>query len=118
MASTGEGPSLNDKPVRKVRLSPAMDPEPATSRRNNCRKDHPETQNCGGGNLKEPRRSIPAISPGEMAAYAVLFIVLLIAVTSYGLSMRCFAPPDLRLTRSIPFSRTCGKPVLPLSLSL
>ena len=30
MASTGEGPSPNHNPVRKVRSSPAMDPEPAT----------------------------------------------------------------------------------------
>ena len=45
-------------------------------------KDQPgtsETQHCGGGNLKEPRRSITTMSPGEMEAYAVLFIVLLIA---------------------------------------
>ena len=45
-------------------------------------KDHPETsetQNCGGGNLKEPHESIATLSPGEMEAYAVLFIVLLIA---------------------------------------
>ena len=45
-------------------------------------KDHPETsetQNCGSGNLKEPRESIVTMSPGEMEAYAVLFIVLLIA---------------------------------------
>ena len=45
-------------------------------------KDHPETSethDCGGGNLKEPRRSIATMSPGEMEAYAVLFIVLLIA---------------------------------------
>ena len=40
-------------------------------------KDHPETpgiQDRGGGNLKEPRRSIAAMSPGEMEAYAVLLI--------------------------------------------
>ena len=40
-------------------------------------KDHPETSethDCGGGNLKEPRESIAAMSPGEMEAYAVLFI--------------------------------------------
>ena len=45
-------------------------------------KDQPETseiQNCGGGNLKESRWSIATMSPGEMEAYAVLFIVLLIA---------------------------------------
>ena len=45
-------------------------------------KDHPETsdtQHCGGVDLKEPRRSIATMSPGEMEAYAVLFIVLLIA---------------------------------------
>ena len=45
-------------------------------------KDHPETpgiQDRGGGDLKEPRQSIAAMSPGEMEAYAVLFIVLLIA---------------------------------------
>ncbi len=45
-------------------------------------KDHPETsepQNCGSGDLKEPRESIVTMSPGEMEAYAVLFIVLLIA---------------------------------------
>ena len=45
-------------------------------------KDHPETSeihDCGGENLKEPRRSIATMSPGEMEAYAVLFIVLLIA---------------------------------------
>ena len=45
-------------------------------------KDHPETSethDCGGENLKEPRESIAAMSPGEMEAYAVLFIVLLIA---------------------------------------
>ena len=45
-------------------------------------KDHPETSathDCGGGNLKEPRESIAAMSPGEMEAYAVLFIALLIA---------------------------------------
>ncbi len=45
-------------------------------------KDHPETSetnDCGGGNLKEPRGSIVTMSPGEMEAYAVLFIVLLIA---------------------------------------
>ena len=45
-------------------------------------KDQPETSethDCGGGNLKEPRESIVTMSPGEMEAYAVLFIVLLIA---------------------------------------
>ena len=45
-------------------------------------KDHPETSEtheCGGGNLKESRRSIATTSPGEMEAYAVLFIGLLIA---------------------------------------
>ena len=39
--------------------------------------DHPETSeihNCGGGDLKEPRGSIVTMSPGEMEAYAVLFI--------------------------------------------
>ena len=59
-------------------------------------KDQPETSEiheCGGGNLKEPRRSIAAMSPGEMEAYAVLLIVLfiagnVIAVTLHGLSMR------------------------------
>ena len=44
-------------------------------------KDHPETQNSSGGDLKEPRQSIATMSPGEMAAYAVLFIVLLMAST-------------------------------------
>ncbi len=43
--------------------------------------DHPETPNCGGGDLKEPRESIATMSPGEMEAYAVLFIVLLMAGT-------------------------------------
>ena len=45
-------------------------------------KDHPETSethDCGDRNLKEPRQSIVTMSPGEMEAYAVLFIVLLIA---------------------------------------
>ena len=45
-------------------------------------KDHPETSeihDCGGVDLKEPRESIMTMSPGEMEAYAVLFIVLLIA---------------------------------------
>ena len=45
-------------------------------------KDHPETsetQNRGGGVLKEPRQSIAKMSPGEMAAYVALFIVLLMA---------------------------------------
>ena len=45
-------------------------------------KDPPETSethDCGGGNLKKPRESIATMSPGEMEAYAVLFIVLLIA---------------------------------------
>ena len=59
-----------------------MKPEPATSRRNDGMKDHPETSEthgCGGGNLKEPRGCIVTMSPGEMEAYAVLFIVLLIA---------------------------------------
>ena len=55
-------------------------------------KDQPETSEiheCGGGNLKEPRRSIAAMSPGEMEAYAVLLIAgNVIPVTSYGLSMR------------------------------
>ena len=44
-------------------------------------KDHPETQNCGGGDLKEPRQSIATMSPGEMEAYVALFIVLLMAGT-------------------------------------
>ena len=47
-------------------------------------KDQPETSethDCGGGNLKESRRSIATMSPGEMEAYAVLFIVLLMAGT-------------------------------------
>ena len=47
-------------------------------------KDHPgtsETHDCGGGNLKEPRRFIATMSPGEMEAYVVLFIVLLMAST-------------------------------------
>ena len=55
MACTGEGSSPSHKPVPKVRSNPAMDPELATSRRNNCMKDHPgtsETHDCGGGNLK------------------------------------------------------------------
>ena len=79
MASTGEGPSPNHKPVRKVQFSPPMDP---ASMRNDCMKDHPETSEiheCGGGNLKESRRSIATMSPGEMEAYAVLFIGMLIA---------------------------------------
>ena len=45
-------------------------------------KDQPEaseTHDCGGGDLKEPRGYIVTMSPGEMEAYAVLFIVLLIA---------------------------------------
>ena len=45
-------------------------------------KDHPETSethDCGGAALKEPRRSIVTMSPGEMEVYAVLFIGLLIA---------------------------------------
>ena len=45
-------------------------------------KDQPgtsEIHECGGGNLKESRRSIATMSPGEMDAYAVLFIGLLIA---------------------------------------
>ena len=45
-------------------------------------KDQPETSgihDCDGGNLKESRESIVTMSPGEMEAYAVLFIVLLIA---------------------------------------
>ena len=45
-------------------------------------KDQPgtsEIHECGGGNLKESRRSIATMSPGEMEAYAVLFISLLIA---------------------------------------
>ena len=40
-------------------------------------KDQPETsetQHCGGVDLKEPRRSIATMSPGEMEAYAVLLI--------------------------------------------
>ena len=41
----------------------------------------PETHDCGGGNLKEPRQSIATMSPGEMEAYAALFIVLLMAGT-------------------------------------
>ena len=47
-------------------------------------KDHPETSeihNCGGGGLKEPRQSIATMSPGEMEAYAALFIVLLMTGT-------------------------------------
>ena len=47
-------------------------------------KDHPETSethDCGGGNLKEPRGYIAAMSPGEMEAYVALFIVLLMAGT-------------------------------------
>ena len=47
-------------------------------------KDHPETsetQNCGSGDLKESRQSVATMSPGEMEAYAVLFIVLLMAGT-------------------------------------
>ena len=82
MACTGEGSSPNHNPVQKVQSSPAMDPELATSRRNDCVKDQPETsetQHCGGVDLKEPRGSIATMSPGEMEAYAVLFIVLLIA---------------------------------------
>ena len=54
-----------------------MNPEPATSRRNDCMKDQPETSkthDCGGGNLKEPRESIVPMSPGEMETYAVLLI--------------------------------------------
>ena len=68
MASTGEGPRPNHKPVRKVQFSPPMDP---AARRNDCMKDHPgtsEIHECGGGNLKETRRSIAAMSPGEMEA--------------------------------------------------
>ena len=45
-------------------------------------KDHPgtsEIHECGGAALKEPRRSIATMAPGEMEAYAVLLIVLLIA---------------------------------------
>ena len=47
-------------------------------------KDQPETSethDCGGGDLKEPRRSIMTMSSGEMEAYVVLFIVLLMAST-------------------------------------
>ena len=40
-----------------------------------------ETQNCSGGDLKEPRESIARTSPSEMEAYVVLFIVLLMAGT-------------------------------------
>ena len=45
-------------------------------------KDQPgtsEIHECGGGDLKESRRSIATMSPGEMEAYAVLFIGLFIA---------------------------------------
>ena len=45
-------------------------------------KDQPETSeihDCGGVDLKEPRRSIATMSPGEMETYTVLLIVLLIA---------------------------------------
>ena len=45
-------------------------------------KDQPgtsEIHDCGGENLKELRESIATMAPGEMEAYAVLFIVLLIA---------------------------------------
>ena len=45
-------------------------------------KDQPETSEtheCGGGNLKESRQSIATMSPGEMEAYAVLLIGMLIA---------------------------------------
>ena len=47
-------------------------------------KDHPETsetQNCGGGDLKESRGSIATTSPGDMEAHVALFIVLLMAGT-------------------------------------
>ena len=98
MASTGEGPSPNDKPVRKVQPSPAMDPELATSRRNNCMKDHPETsetQNCGGGNLKEPRWSIATMSPGEMEAYAVLLIAGNVIWVVYEVLRATGSPVDM-----------------------
>ena len=67
------------EPVQKLQSSPAMDPEMATSRRNNYMKDHPLL------GWQASRRN-PQVhrynAPGEIVAYAALFKFCLWAVPS------------------------------------
>ena len=61
-------------------------------------KDHPETSeihDCGGVDLKEPRRSIAAISPGEMETYAVLFIAGNVIWVVYEVIRATGSPVDM-----------------------
>ena len=60
-------------------------------------KDNPETsetQNCGGADLKEPRRSIPTLSPSEMEAYAALFIAGTVILVVYEVIRATGSPVD------------------------
>ena len=79
-------------------------------------KDHPETSEIhefGGGNLKESRRSIATLSPGEMEAYAVLLIAGNVIWVVYEVIRATGSPADT--LHSI--ITNLWQPVLPLSLS-